>query len=81
MEEEFITGIREAANFLGCGEITVHRMIKRGEFPKPVQEFGMNTKATKVIRIWKRVDILAFKPKMRGRGNPNLVNKSHAVTK
>jgi hypothetical protein len=73
MKQEVITGIREAANFLGCGEITIHRMIKRREFPKPIEEFGMNTKASKVIRVWKKKDLEDFKPQMRGRGNPSLM--------
>ena len=72
MKDEVITGIREAADFLGCGEITIYRMIKRSEFPKPIEEFGMNTKATKVIRVWRKKDLEAFKPQMRRRGNPNL---------
>lgn len=75
MAEEVITGVREAAEFLGCGEVTVHRMIKRGEFPQPFREFGMNTKATKKIRVWKKADLESFRPNMRGRGNPNLIKK------
>ncbi len=73
MKPEIITGIREAAEFLGCGEITIHRLIKQNKFPKPIEEFGMNTNATKVIRVWNKKDIEDFKPKMRRRGNPNLI--------
>lgn len=72
MKPEVITGIREAANFLGCGEVTVHRMIKRGEFPTPIEQFGMNTKASKIIRVWNKKDLEALKPNLRSRGNPNL---------
>ena len=80
-EEELITSIREAAKFLECGEATIYRMINRGEMPKPVQEFGMNTKATKVIRVWKKSDLEKLKPNMRGKGNPNLIGKKQSVSK
>jgi len=61
MPDELITSIREAAKFLGCGEVTIYRRIKRGEFPKPVQEFGMNTKATKNYKGMEKIRFRRYK--------------------
>lgn len=34
---QIISTIQEAADFLGCSEKTIRRMIERGEMPEPFQ--------------------------------------------
>lgn len=80
MKEELIRNIQQAAKLLGCNQVTIHRMIKRGEFPKPVQEFAIDQEGQKIVRIWSKADLLAFKPKMRSVGNPNFTNKSGSTS-
>jgi hypothetical protein len=80
MEKDLVRNIQQAAKLLGCNQVTIHRMIKRGEFPKPVQEFAIDSEGKKIVRIWKKADLLAFKPKMRPVGNPNLSTKSEALS-
>ena len=75
MDEELVRNIQQAAKILGCNPVTIHRMIKRGEFPTPVQEFAIDPAGKKIVRIWKKADLLALKPKMRSVGNPNLSSK------
>ena len=79
MEENLVRNIQQAAKLLGCNQVTVHRMIKRGEFPKPVEEFAIDPEGQKIVRIWKKSDLLALKPKMRSVGNPNLTKKTKSL--
>ncbi len=74
-KEQLVRNIQQAAKILGCNQVTIHRMIKRGEFPTPVQEFAIDAEGKKIVRVWRRADLLAFKPKMRSVGNPNLAKK------
>lgn len=80
MKEELVRNIQQAAKLLDCNQVTIHRMIKRGEFPIPVQEFAIDANGKKIVRVWRKADLLAFKSKMRSVGNPNLVKKDKSLS-
>jgi hypothetical protein len=69
---ELIIGIKNAAEFLKCGERTIHRLVERASqakqwdetlFPKPFQE---KLQKNGILRIWRAEDLKKFSPRKRG---------------
>jgi DNA-binding transcriptional MerR regulator len=63
-DDEIVIGVSQVANYLEISERTVRRMVKRGEFPKPIKE-GNTPKGT---RIWRKKDLVEFKKTLRKPG-------------
>lgn len=75
-----IVGITNAAEFIGCNPITIHRKIEEATtggkwnedvFPKPVEE---KPQRKGILRIWKAEDLKKYIPLKRGRPKSNIDN-------
>ena len=60
---------KKAAEYLDISVRTVHRLIKEGIFPSPVEEFKIDHKKT--MRYWQERDLDTFRPHLRARGRPS----------
>jgi hypothetical protein len=76
--KETVVGIDKAASYLGISVMTIHRLLKRGEFPSPLEE---KKGLKKVIRIWQQKDLAEFKETVRKQGERKADKKALFLAK
>ncbi len=59
---------KKASEYLGISERTVHRLIKKGVFPLPTEEFKIDK--IKTMRCWIEKDLDMFRTQLRKPGRP-----------
>ena len=74
--EEAIRGISNAASYLEISEMTVLRLLRQNEFPKPAEEQGTQ----KLIRSWAKEDLDEFKKTLRKPGERKADQKVTELT-
>ncbi len=60
--------LKDTAQYLGISDRTIQRMLKAGTFPEPSVTIELGGK--RKLRRWKKVDLDAFRPHLRGKGRP-----------